>query len=86
MIFLEKVMYRLNEWMNNGEQLYRYELKENQIFIYDYLNSEHIATVEKNLSYLILKKIEIINNEHDLNEWIFLQATNANLIRILSTI
>lgn len=86
MIFLEKVMHRLNDWMNNGEQLYRYELRDNQIFVYDFLTNEHIATVEKNLSYLIIKKIELINNVDDLNEWIFLQATNANLIRVLSTI
>jgi hypothetical protein len=86
MIFLEKVMYRLNDWMNNGEQLYRYTLIKNQILVYDFLTNKHIATVEENLIYTIIKKIEIINNENDLNEWIFLQVTNAHLIRILSTI
>ena len=79
-------MHRLNDWMNDGEQLYKFKLENNQIFVYDYLTNEHIATVEKNLVYTLFKKIEILNNENDLNEWIFLQVTNAKLIRILSTV
>jgi hypothetical protein len=86
MNFLEKIMHRLNDWMNDGEQLYKFKLENNQIFVYDYLTNEHIATVEKNLVYTLFKKIEILNNENDLNEWIFLQVTNAKLIRILSTV
>ena len=79
-------MHRLNDWMNDGEQIYKCILSKECIYIDDYLTNEHIATVNINLTYSLIKKIEIINNENDLNEWIFLQLTNAKLIRILSTI
>lgn len=86
MSFLKKIMDRLNDWMNDGENIYKFEMAENEIYIDNFETNEHIATVEKNLSYKIINKIEVINNENDLNKWIFLQLTNCKLIRILSTV
>ena len=79
-------MNRLHNWMNDQYQIYKYRIENNKIFIYNYKTNEHIATVEKNLNYILIKKIEIIKDSNDLDEWQFLQLTNSNLIRILSTI
>jgi hypothetical protein len=86
MIYLEKVMIRLNDWMNDGTQTYKLSIENNEIIIFDYLTNEHIATVYSNLSYNITKKINEIKTNIDLEEWIFYQFTNCKLVQILSTI
>jgi hypothetical protein len=90
MSFLQDVMIRLDQWMNYynyDNPTYTFKIEKEIILIYLKIsnNIEKIATVDKNLQYILLKKIDIINNLSDLEEWIFLQETNFHLIRILSS-
>jgi hypothetical protein len=83
-------MIRLDQWMNYynyDNPTYTFKIEKEIILIYLKIsnNIEKIATVDKNLQYILLKKIDIINNLSDLEEWIFLQETNFHLIRILSS-
>jgi hypothetical protein len=88
MSYLEKIMIRLDQWMNYynyDNPTYIFKIEKELIYVYKSINKENIATIDKNLQYAILKKIEIINNLTDLEEWILLQETNFHLIRILSS-
>ena len=88
MSYLEKIMIRLDQWMNYynyDNPTYIFKIEKELIYVYKSNNKENIATIDKNLQYAILKKIEIINNLTDLEEWILLQETNFHLIRILSS-
>jgi hypothetical protein len=90
MSYLEDIMIRLDQWMNYynfDNPTYTFKIEKEIIYVYLKIdnNIKNIATVDKNLQYTILKKIEIINNQNDLNEWMFLQETNFHLIRILSS-
>jgi hypothetical protein len=85
--YLEEIMIRLSNWMNYDNPIYTFKLDKEIIYIYlkIYNNIENIATVDKNLQYSILKKVDVINDLADLQVWVFLQETNFHLIRILSS-
>jgi fido (protein-threonine AMPylation protein) len=88
MIYLEKVMNRLNDWMNDEieNKTYKLIIENNEIHIFDHGNGEHVATVHSNLSYSMIRIINDIKTENDFIDWIFYQETNFKIVRILSTV
>jgi len=86
MIYLEKVMNRLNDWMNDGILIYKFKIENNEILIFDYHNNEHVSTIHSNFSYSMIRILNKIKTDIDLHDWVFYQETNFKIVRILSTI
>ena len=79
---LDKIIDRLDKWMNDDNTKYKFQIENNQIIIYN--KSKYIyARVDNRLQYKMNEKYEVNNtNNEEFNE---LQYVNSLLYRILST-
>jgi hypothetical protein len=76
-------MKRLRDWMNDDNMLYKFNIVDQKIQVYDTATNKILAYVDNRLNYQMIKEYST-NNIND-NEFILLQYTNSLLIRILST-
>ena len=80
---LQIIMKRLRDWMNDDNMLYKFNIVDQKIQVYDTATNKILAYVDNRLNYQMIKEYST-NNIND-NEFILLQYTNSLLIRILST-
>jgi hypothetical protein len=80
---LQKIIRRLDDWMNDDKVLYKFNIVDQKIQVYDTATNKILAYVDNSLNYQMIKGYPA-NSMND-NEFILLQYTNSLLIRILST-
>jgi hypothetical protein len=80
---LQKIIRRLDDWMNDDKVLYKFNIVDQKIQVYDTATNKILAYVDNILNYQMIKEYPA-NSMND-NEFILLQYTNSLLIRILST-
>ena len=79
---LQKIIRRLDDWMNDDKVLYKFNIVDQKIQVYDTATNKILAYVDNSLNYQMIKEYPA-NSIND-NEFILLQYTNSLLIRILS--
>lgn len=79
---LQKIIRRLDDWMNDDNVLYKFNIVDQKIQVYDTATNKILAYVDNRLNYQMIKEYPA-NSIND-NEFILLQYTNSLLIRILS--
>lgn len=80
---LQKIIRRLDDWMNDEQKLYKFNIIDQKIQVYDYKTNINLAYIDNNLLYRMNEKYNVDNQNHA--EFNLLQYTNSLLIRILST-
>ena len=80
---LQKIIRRLDDWMNDDNVLYKFNIVDQKIQVYDTATNKILAYVDNRLNYQMIKEYPA-NSIND-SEFILLQYTNSLLIRILST-
>lgn len=80
---LQKIIRRLDDWMNDDNVLYKFNIVDQKIQVYDTATNKILAYVDNSLNYQMIK--EYPTNSINDSEFILLQYTNSLLIRILST-
>jgi hypothetical protein len=80
---LQKIIRRLDDWMNDDNVLYKFNIVDQKIQVYDTATNKILAYVDNRLNYQMIK--EYPTKSINESEFILLQYTNSLLIRILST-
>ena len=80
---LQKIIRRLDDWMNDDKVLYKFYIVDQKIQVYDTATNKILAYVDNRLNYQMIK--EYPTKSINESEFILLQYTNSLLIRILST-
>lgn len=80
---LQKIIRRLDDWMNDDKVLYKFNIVDQKIQVYDTATNKILAYVDNRLNYQMIK--EYPTKSINESEFILLQYTNSLLIRILST-
>jgi len=80
---LQKIIRRLDDWMNDDNVLYKFNIVDQKIQVYDTATNKILAYIDNSLNYQMIK--EYPTNSINDSEFILLQYTNSLLIRILST-